>query len=232
MEIKGNKAIKGIKINNVTYKIGQYADDTFLILDGSVESLEQSMTVFKDFYLCSGLKLNYDKTVAVWLGPMMNSGNILCPEINMTWSNKFTLLGISFSTDLRQMASENYNSKIQSIKSTLNSYKKRNLSILGKVTVLKTIIVPRLIYLLKVLPSPSLEFFVEMENCFKTFIWDEKKPKIIMAQLEKDIEQGGLRLPNLCMLDKALKLTWTTQLLKDQGLWQNLFESATKVNTK
>ena len=232
MEIKGNKAIKGITINNIIYKIGQYADDTFLILDGSVNSLEQSMKIFNDFYLCSGLKLNYEKTVAVWLGTMKNSTNILCPEINMTWSNKFNLLGITFCTDLRQMVSENYNSKIQSIKSILNSYKKRNISILGKVTVLKTIIVPKLIYLLKVLPSPSLEFFAEMESCFKNFIWEEKKPKIIMAQLEKDIEQGGLRLPNLRMLDKALKLTWTAKLLKDQGLWQNLFESSTTTNKK
>ena len=232
IEIKENKVIKGITINDVTYKIGQYADDTFLLLDGSVESLEQSMTIFKEFYLCSGLKLNYDKTVAVWLGHMMNSNNVLCREINMTWSNKFTLLGINFTTDLRQMASVNYSSKVQSIKNILNSYKKRNLSILGKVTVIKTIAMPKLINLLKVLPSPSLDFFVEMEKCFKNFIWEEKRPKIIMAQLEKDIDQGGLRLTNLLMLDKALKLTWITKLVKEHGLWQNLFECSTMNDKK
>ena len=51
--------IKGIKIANTTYKIGQYADDTFLLLDGSEESVRQSMVIFKCFYLCSGLKLNF-----------------------------------------------------------------------------------------------------------------------------------------------------------------------------
>ena len=105
--------------------------------------------VFKCFYLCSGLKLNFDKTVAVWIGQMVNSDIVLCPEIKMTWSNSFTLLGIEFNTDLKQMIKNNYESKVQIIKNTLNSYKKRNMSILGKVTVLKTIIIPKLVYLMK-----------------------------------------------------------------------------------
>ena len=111
-EIKENKLIKGIKIANITYKIGQYADDTFLLLDGSEESVIQIMVVFKCFYLCSGLKLNFDKTVAVRIGQMVNSDIVLCPEIKMTWSNSFTLLGIEFNTDLKQMIKNNYESKV------------------------------------------------------------------------------------------------------------------------
>ena len=110
------------------------------------------------FYLCSGLKLNFDKMVAVWIGQMVKSDIVLCPEIKMTWSNSFTLLGIEFNTDLKQMIKNN-ESKVQIIKNTLNSYKKRNMSILGKVMVLKTIIIPKLVYLMKVLPSPNTDFF-------------------------------------------------------------------------
>ena len=184
-----------LKIGMATLQIGQYADDTFLLLDGSEESVRQSMVTFKCFYLCSGLKLNFDKTVAVWIGQMVNSDIVLCPEIKMTWSNSFTLLGIEFNTDLKQMIKNNYESKVQIIKNILNSYKKRNMSILGKVTVLKTIIMPKLVYL--ILPSPNTDFFAEMERCFKNFIWEEKRPKIIVSQFEKDITEGGLRLTNL-----------------------------------
>ena len=115
-EIKENKSIKGIKIANTTYKIGQYADDTLLLLDGSEESVRQSMVTFKWFYLCSGLKLNFDKTVAVCIGRMVNSDIVLCPEIKMNWSNSFTFLGIDFNTDLKQMIKNIYESKIQIIK--------------------------------------------------------------------------------------------------------------------
>ena len=224
--------IKGIKIANTTYKIGQYADDTFLLLDGSEESVRQSKVIFKCFYLCSGLKLNFDKTVAVWIGQMVNSDIVLCPEIKMTWSNSFTLLGIEFNIDLKQMINNNYESKVQIIKNTLNSYKKRNMSILGKVTVLKTIIIPKLVYLMKVLPSPNTDFFSEMERCFKNFIWEEKRPKIIISQLEKDIAEGGLRLTNLNVLNKALKITWIPKVVKEEGLWQDLFESSIVINRK
>ena len=97
----------------------------------------------------------------------------------MTWSNSFSLLGIDFNTDLKQMIKNNYESKVQIIKNTLNSYKKRHMSMLGKVTVLKTIIIPKLVYLMKVLPSPNMAFFAEMERCFKNFIWEEKSQKLL-----------------------------------------------------
>ena len=55
---------------------------------------------------------------------MVDAAIVLCPEIKMTWSNSFTLLGIDFNTNLKQMIKNNYESKVQIIKNTLNSYKK------------------------------------------------------------------------------------------------------------
>ena len=60
-------------MGNTNFKLGQYADDTFLLLDGSEASLRKSLTIFEEFYLCSGLKLNFDKTFAVWLGSKSKS---------------------------------------------------------------------------------------------------------------------------------------------------------------
>ena len=50
------------------FKIGQYADDTFLLFDGSEKSLRKSLEIFNSFDLCSGLKLNFDKTMQFGLG--------------------------------------------------------------------------------------------------------------------------------------------------------------------
>ena len=33
-------------------------------------SLWKSLAIFKEFHLCSGLKLKYEKTIAVWIGAM------------------------------------------------------------------------------------------------------------------------------------------------------------------
>ena len=59
--------------------------------------------------------------------------------------------------------------KVQIIKETCLS--------LGKVMVLKTIIIPKLVYLVKVLPSPNINFFAEMERILLEFHLGGKKAK-------------------------------------------------------
>ena len=68
MAIKNSSHIKGVTFGDIELKIGQYADDTFLLLDGSEHSLRESVALLKEFYKCSGLKINVDKTQVVWLG--------------------------------------------------------------------------------------------------------------------------------------------------------------------
>ena len=77
-----------------------------------------------------------------------------------------------------------------------------------------------------------MDFFAEMERCFKNFIWEEKRPKIFISQLEKDIAKGVLRLTNLSVLNKALKITWIPKVVKEKGFWQDLFESSVVISKK
>ena len=44
------------------YTIGQYADDTFILLDGSERSLRNCILLLDRYADCSGLKLNVTKT--------------------------------------------------------------------------------------------------------------------------------------------------------------------------
>ena len=68
VKIRHNKNIKGIHINGTEFKISQYADDTSLFLDGSTESLNQTLWELECFANISGLKINFDKTQVVWIG--------------------------------------------------------------------------------------------------------------------------------------------------------------------
>ena len=56
--IKQNTNIKGIIVNGKEHKITQYADDTTLTLDGSPESLFNSLDTLGFFSKFSGLKIN------------------------------------------------------------------------------------------------------------------------------------------------------------------------------
>ena len=72
--IRNDKNMQGIKINNKIFKLCQYADDTQIFLDGSENSLHQLMLILKKFYNMSGLKVNEDKTKALWIGQLCKSG--------------------------------------------------------------------------------------------------------------------------------------------------------------
>ena len=212
------------------FKIGQYAADTFLLLDGSEKSLRMSLEIFNSFYLCSGLKLNFDKTSAVWLGSMKRSTEILCRELNLSWSNTFKLLGITFHIDLKNMIELNYNPKVIAIEKVLHSFSKRRLSLIGKITVIKTLAVPKLVYVMKVLPSPSKDICYRLTRLFKAFIWNKNKPSIILSQLEQDISKGGLRLTNISLLNKALKISWIPDIIKEVGNLGYIFQNIVNYN--
>ena len=47
--IRNSDKVKGIMVNDKEIKIGQYADDTFLLLDGTVQSVNESFSILKSF---------------------------------------------------------------------------------------------------------------------------------------------------------------------------------------
>ena len=71
--IRNDKKLQGIKIDNKEFKLYQHADDTKAFLNGSKNSLHQLMLILKKFYNMSGLKINEDKTKALWIGAMRHS---------------------------------------------------------------------------------------------------------------------------------------------------------------
>ena len=78
--IKKNVNIKGITINEQEVKISQYADDTSLVLDGTLASLKASLQILDLFSEVSGLRLNSKKTEALWIGANIGNETNLCPD--------------------------------------------------------------------------------------------------------------------------------------------------------
>ena len=224
--IRNAPDITGITIGRYEYKVGQYADDTFILLNGSEYSLKSTLHLLTSFGEVSGLCMNVDKTQAAWIGKITENNIHLCPELNLNWVENFTLLGFSLSNDLTESCESNYNKKLLDIEKILSVYKKRHLSLLGKITVIKTLAIPKLILPLTILPNPSRAFIKQVENIFKSFIWNDKRSKISLQRLSKDKLEGGLGLTNISVLNDALKITWVQKLIKDHENigWQRLFK--------
>ena len=115
-------------------------------MDGTENSLNEALKILNMFALASGLKLNATKTRAVWIGSQKFSGETFIHRLKLDWSQTdFTILGIKFSCNLDTLVDLNYNVKLAEIEKKMKQWSKRILTPIGRLTVLKTLLVSKLI---------------------------------------------------------------------------------------
>ena len=132
--IRGSDEIKGINLRDeYEVKLTAFADDmtTFLKDDQSAENL---LKVLNDFGRCSGLKLNKSKLEACYLG----TSSPTYFHINVDIKNCIEILGIFCSYNKKEVAKLNFESILDSLKKILNLWRWRNLTVLGRVQIVKT----------------------------------------------------------------------------------------------
>ena len=94
-KLRTHPHIQGVTVHQEQVKLALYADDTTIVLDGSEDSLRNSMLLVNSFCEISGLKLYTSKTVCLWIGSKRNSRDRLCQEYNLAWTNEpVTILGV------------------------------------------------------------------------------------------------------------------------------------------
>ncbi len=66
---------------------------------------------------CQELKVNFDKTQVIWIGPKKYSQDSIKTKWKLKWgNNRFKLLGIVFDTDLEKITDINFTDKIKLLK--------------------------------------------------------------------------------------------------------------------
>ena len=109
---------------------------------------------------------------------------------------------------------------------TLNSWKRRNLTLCGKINIVKTLGISKLIYNASVLVIP--EFFIkEVEKLIFNFIWDGKPLKIKKLTIIGEKKHGGLKMIDFSIMNKALKVAWIPRLQnRSDASWKIIPETA------
>jgi len=189
-------------------KLSQYADDTTVLLDESRESLLSSLAVPDDFSKVSGLRLNDKKTEALCIGASIKNDKILLSGKELKWpKDKVKSLGLWISTDPELSASLNHNEKLEKVKEILRCWKYRRLTLLGKITVIKSLVVSQLVY--RLLPTRSNYMVLnEINDLLYTFLCNSKGNKIKRKVMINDFGVGGLKMIDISFFNKSLKTTW------------------------
>lgn len=230
--IRKNESIKGFQIDDSVYKLTQYADDTTVILDGSKQSLEHVISTLDTFRHMCGLKINKQKTSAVWIGSNRTNIEQICPNLNLDWklNGVFEMLGVKFSTNLKDMVNMNYTQVLDSIKNVITMWSKRFLTVYGRVTVVKCFMLSKFNYIGQMLPNPSDEFLREVNEYIFKFIWNGKPDRIKRSQMIQEYHFGGVKVPHIICHLKALKISWLRRIELGDQKWIKLFHLLSNLN--
>lgn len=163
--IAKNNDIKGIKINDKTIKQTFFADDSTFFNDGNKKSFETLINTLQIFSKCSGLNLNINKSIVLRVGTLKNSTIRFCKDKKFIWtSDCANTLGMNFTNDTERNISDNIQKKICEFKNTLKQWQHRKLTLMGKITVIKTFALPKLIYPFTVLSNPNQHIINDIKN--------------------------------------------------------------------
>ena len=105
------------------------------------------------------------------------------------------------------MVELNYNVKIGSIRKLFNNWSKRILTPLGKLSVVKSLALSQVNYLLASLTNPGEIIIKRLNNMFYNFLWSGKPDKILRSILTRDYNNGGLRMVDLENFIYSMKIT-------------------------
>uniref|UniRef100_A0A3P9CXH6 Reverse transcriptase domain-containing protein n=1 Tax=Maylandia zebra TaxID=106582 RepID=A0A3P9CXH6_9CICH len=175
------KQIRGVDM-------GQEEHKTFLYVVPAISSIIDS------FSAISGYAINWSKSEVISISK-------LCPPaIRSSWQFKWmpeglTYLGIKLTPGLDNIMQVNISPVTQNIHPLLQNWAKTNLSILGRINLVKMIIAPKFQYFPQMLPIAVPHNLLKLYNtCVEGFVWAGKKPSFNRSKLYAAKDNGIIML--------------------------------------
>ena len=206
--LKNKSSIKGIEVNGHEIKSAQYADDTTIFVRDR-ESVLELLSLLEEFSSLSGLEINTSKTEALWLGQWKNNQET---PFGFKWPKDPILsLGVYFSHNHTDADELNFDAKIRELEKSLQKWQRRRLTLYGKINIVKTLGLSKLIFNASVLYTPH-NYIEKINKIIFNFIWDGKPPKIKRKTIISEKKDGGLKMRDFKIMEKAVKIAWINRI--------------------
>ena len=126
------------------------------------------------------------------------------------------ILGAHLSYDADKNNDANFFRKIRKIKTKLNLWQTRDLTLYGKSFLAKTLGASRLIYSASMMSVP-LTVIDTAQSLFLFFLWKNKKEKNKRNVVCQPHKKGGLNFIHFGIMMKSLRLAWIGRLLSSSN---------------
>ena len=222
--IRINNNIKGITVNFHEFKLTQYADDLTLTLNDA-SSARESLNLIKQFGKYSGLKINIDKTEAMLIGSLRTLDFKINIGLNVKITNEpIRLLGVYISKNPREIIMKNFETKIEALLRQLHWWKARDLSLTGKILIVKSLALSKFHFISSVVRIPS-EIINRVNSIMYEFIWGGRTDRVRRAIFEQDFEKGGYKMINFKDVIVSESVMWMKKYLDNVDRdWKFTFE--------
>lgn len=219
-KIRSHSSIQGIKSQDRQHKISLFADDVILSLSNPARSLPSAHDVLAQFSRVSYYKVNASKSSILGIHIHNKLENHLKNSLPYPWTNEsINYLGIKLTYPVSKIYNINYTPLLSFFQPELSRLGKHHLTWSGRLAAYKMLILPKLIYVFRVLPIPvQTSFFRLMQKQLSNFVWAGKRPRC-SPEIQTKNKTGGMGLPILkdyhtaAVLDQ-LKNWFTTPITK------------------
>ena len=140
----------------------------------------------------------------------------------LKWTESIKILGIHF-TYINSLSNRlNFEEKLAEANKVFNLWRSRNLTLYGRITLAKSFILSKFLYVSAALVVP-VDIIKKVNSMIFKFIWNGKPEKIKRNVLIREFEEGGLKAPDFEVMITAASYKWFKACVEnDDKLWNVL----------
>ena len=137
---------------------------------------------------------------------------------NIYWTgNPVKCLGVYIGHKREKCESLNWNKKLNVIEKVLQQWNKRKLTMFGKVNVIKTYALSKIVYISSVIETPQY-VISKLKNLFFQFLWNGKD-KVTRTNVIHNKINGGLNMIDVESFITSMQVAWVKRLIYAEGKW-------------
>ncbi len=95
---------------------------------------------------------------------------------------------------------------------------------LGRVVVVKSLVLPIKLSTAQMLPNPCKVFIKTVNEDFFKYIWNDMPDRIKRVQFIQNYESGGVKMPSVESHINVLKINWIRRVAQSNKKWVTLFK--------
>ena len=120
---------------------------------------------------------------------------------------------------------------IKKVEGVCKQWSKRKLTLIGRITIKKSLAFAKFIHLLLALSKSPDDFLKTIERIFYNFLWNGGPDRIKRIVIVKNLKAGGLRMVNISEFINALKFLGFIELFRALKMWNGiLYQRKTFMN--